>query len=172
MGRHKLKPEDLTQDYLQSILDYDALTGIFKWTARRQGTRVGRQCGCVGPLGYRQIYVRGHHYMAHRLAWFYVYGHWPAAFIDHINGDTDDNRIDNLREADAVQSAWNTRKQKNNTSGYKGVHFSKGSKKKWQATIHANHQRHVIGYYETPEEASAAYNSAAAKLHGEFARIE
>lgn len=59
--------------------------------------------------GHKQIsiYFDKKAHKAHRLAWIYVYGKVPKGIIDHINGDSLDNRIVNLREADDFQSAWN-----------------------------------------------------------------
>src|SRR5258708_31028872 len=60
--------------------------------------------------------------------------------VDHINGNTLDNRKENLRICTKSQNGMNRGKQKNNTSGYKGVHFYKANKK-WQAYISYNSKR-------------------------------
>ncbi len=64
---------------------------------------------------------------------------------------------------------------KNNTSGYKGViNVSKHSRMKtrvWVASIKVNYKTIRLGYYETPEEAALAYNKAALKYHGVYARL-
>jgi len=65
------------------------------------------QAGTVLATGYRVIRVDGYRYLAHRLAWFYVYGAWPVSEIDHINLLKDDNRISNLRDVSRKENVWN-----------------------------------------------------------------
>lgn len=91
--------------------------------------------------------------------------------MDHINTIRSDNRIANLREATNSQNNFNSPMKPNNTSGFKGVSWSK-REGKFKAQIAANGVRMVLGSFDSPEEASEAYKSAAAKLHGEFARID
>lgn len=88
--------------------------------------------------------------------------------VDHINGNGLDNRRDNLRPATTAQNQWNTEKQANNTSGYKGVTYDKRARK-WKAYIGVNGKRLHLGYFSTAEEAAIAYNDAASVAHGEFA---
>lgn len=89
---------------------------------------------------------------------------------DHKNQNTLDNRDDNLRPATNSQSGQNRRRGKNNTTGYKGVYFQKRSGKFW-ALITVNKVRIHLGYFDTAEEAYAAYCVAAIKYFGEFARL-
>jgi hypothetical protein len=83
---------------LQELLEYDRVTGKFKWIKARTGVTVGSEAGTVRKDGYRQITVNRVIYFAHRLAWLYTYGVWPKDQLDHINADRDDNRIENLQE--------------------------------------------------------------------------
>jgi len=157
----------ITHAGLLSLLDYDADTGHFYWrvqAARRVhlGDRAGRP---VGGHGYRSINIGGIRYPEHHLAWFYVHGAWPADFIDHRNLQRDDNRIANLREATASQNRQNTRVQKNNTSGFKGV-TRNGSR--WAAEIMVDGARIRLGRFDTPEQASAAYIAAKKRLHTHY----
>jgi hypothetical protein len=95
----------------------------------------------------------------------------PIGFqVDHINGDKLDNRKSNLRVCTTGENARNRGKNKNGTSGYKGVHFYKAYRK-WQS--HIMHERKMVwlGYFDTAEKAALAYNEAATKLHGEFAHL-
>ena len=116
--------------------------------------------------------IDGRRYLAHRLAWFYVYGEWPRKGLDHINRDRLDNRIANLREADHAQNVQNRGPMSNNKSGFKGVFFNPRHTQPWQAQITARGQYFNLGRYATAEEAHEAYKEAAARLHGEFARTE
>lgn len=88
--------------------------------------------------------------------------------VDHINRDRLDNRIKNLRICTIGQNNCNRGKQKNNTSGYKGVTWDKKNKK-WQASIQWLGKAHKVGRYKTAKQASLAYNKMAKIIHGEFA---
>jgi hypothetical protein len=98
-----------------------------------------------------------------------IYGRWPRKGLDHINGCRDDNRIENLREATQSENMANVPRLKTNKSGVKGVSWHAGGRK-WQAHIQKARKQHYLGLFETLEEAAAAYQEAAHRLHGSFAR--
>lgn len=98
----------------------------------------------------------------------------PREIIDHINGDGLDNRKQNLRICTKSENACNRGIDRDNTSGYKGVcYISNKTKrvKRWIAQIAINKKHICIGYFHTKEEAAIAYNEAATKYHGEFAKL-
>ena len=166
------KSVKLTYERLQEVLHYSFQTGTFRW-AKRISIRivVGKVAGRLDRHGHRYITIDGERFIAHRLAWFHVYGEWPSDQIDHINGNPDDNRLCNLRDSSQAENTCNRGKSSNNTSGYKGVTWHKKAKK-WLAQIGANGQHYYLGLFDTAEEAHAAYCEAAVRLHGEFARFE
>ena len=88
--------------------------------------------------------------------------------IDHINGNGLDNRRANLRLATVAQNAWNSRKR-NPHSGYKGVCFA-SDKGLWRAAIVCHGRRIHLGYFKDKITAAKAYDSAAIKYYGEFAK--
>lgn len=92
-------------------------------------------------------------------------------FVDHINGNTLDNRRSNLRLVDAQTNTFNTRKHSDNKSGYKGVVYDKANNK-WRSEIMHSGKKHWLGRFDTPEEAYEAYCNAAKLLHGEYARLD
>jgi hypothetical protein len=98
--------------------------------------------------------------------------------VDHINGNTLDNRKENLRICTNQQNQMNRGRANNNKSGYKGVCYRKKKKdmineysKPWQARIKHNQKQIYLGMYKTKEEAARAYDKKAIELHGEFAQL-
>ena len=87
--------------------------------------------------------------------------------IDHIDENKSNNNVKNLRWATNQENLANRGKQKNNTSGFKGVCFNKPTNK-YQSKISINGKIKHLGYYETAEEASRAYEAKAKVIHKEF----
>ena len=153
----------LIQSRLKELLDYCPDTGRFVWKVPRGGlARVNTVAGAIKTGGYRQIMIDKKMYLAHKLAWFYVYGVFPSALLDHINRRPDDNSIKNLREATQKQNRENLNLAKNNTSGRTAVFWVKRTKR-WQAKIGHNGQKIHLGYFGAKEEAIAAVRNAEAK---------
>ena len=95
----------------------------------------------------------------------------PGEEVDHIDRNTVDNRIENLRLATRAQNMANKGKQKGTySSEYKGVYWNK-AKKKWQAQIKVNYKRIHLGYFDLECEAAMEYDWYAKKYFGEFARL-
>ena len=90
--------------------------------------------------------------------------------VDHINGDTLDNRRANLRACSHHQNSMNTQMHSDNASGVKGVWFHKKARK-WQAGITVNAKSIYLGLFRSKLDASLAYDKAARYFFGEFARI-
>jgi hypothetical protein len=167
-----------TPDYIRKAIAYDPENGRFIWKLRSDATArwnlrwAGKSAGYQTPRGYHRIKLNLIPYPAHRLAWVIHYGYWPIAEIDHINGIHHDNRIANLREATRNDNSHNQGKQRNNTSGFKGVSRMPKSRRQWIATIGYQGKKLYLGGFNTREEAAQAYAKAAASLHGQFARTE
>ena len=88
--------------------------------------------------------------------------------VDHINHNTLDNRKCNLRVCTIIQNQANSRRHKQNTSGFKGV-CREGNG--WRAQIHSTGQQIYLGHFAAPEAAARAYDQAALKQWGEFAYL-
>jgi HNH endonuclease len=162
-----------THRRLTRHMAYHPRTGKFTWRVNRiHGGKVGDEVGHVhrfprtGRVVYR-IYFDGRYYKASVLAWFYMTGEWPTKMVDHIDGDTLNNRWRNLRLATASQNAMNSKRPRSNTSGHKGVFIDRG---RIRAAIKVDGKKLYLGHFETVEEAAAAYQNAALKYFGEFAR--
>ncbi len=155
--------------YLMERLSYNEETGVFTWrpwvsAPSFNGKWAGKQAGRLAGPGRRQITIDGIPFMAARLAWLFVYGHWPIAQIDHINLNKDDNRIVNLREATNRQNAGNKPCYQNNLLGVKSVRLTPNG------TYQARLCGKSLGTFLSMSEASAAYENAAQQYYGVFAR--
>lgn len=163
----------LTQARLKELLDYDPKTGLFFWRARAGRRSPGEQAGCelrkrAGDAPYWAIRVDGKLYQnAARLAWLYMEGILPEPQIDHINRCRCDNRWTNLRLATPSQNQANKNIRSDNKSGETGVFFN-GDRGRWQATISIAGKTKNLGRFQDRAAAQSAYESAAAKYHGEF----
>jgi hypothetical protein len=95
----------------------------------------------------------------------------PGIIVDHANGNTLDNRRENLRLCTIFENNSNRRKGKNTSSKYKGVSFH-ACNKKWQSQIKVNGCCIWLGDFDSEEDARDAYCNASKKYHGEFGRTE
>ena len=169
--------KDITQDFLKSIFEYDAVAGRLIWKTSTRGHRAGEVAGALQTskrrsAEYRQICIgRGTSEITtleHRLVFLWHHGYLPKQ-IDHINLNKTDNRIENLREANSSTNQMNVPVRVFTKSGLKGVHWDQ-SRGKWMARIKINGKHVFLGRFDTPEEAYEA-RKAAQHLHGEFARL-
>lgn len=115
MGRTVYK---ITQDYLKSTFDYDAVNGLLVRTRKGLGAKVGRPVGYL-ENGYRRVYQKGRNWQAKLLIWVWHYGAMPSEDILPINGNRSDDRIENL----ALRSQLRTPvKVYDNTTQYKNMY--------------------------------------------------
>ena len=159
----------ITQEELKSLFDYDPNTGKFiRKVATTNSVKVGDIAGGLNQRGYVVIWTNGRSYLAHRLAWLYVYGEFPELNIDHINHDITDNRISNLRQATQLQNVWNSKIKNSSETGVKGVTKDKRKKSTFYARCRVNGEHVYLGAFSTKEDAGKAYDDFARSLHGEF----
>ena len=109
--------------------------------------------------GYRVTWDGTRLCMTHRLIFKWVYGVEPVLDVDHRDGNPDNNRAWNLRQATKPQNMSNRK----NTKGYERL--PSGS---FRARIRVNGKQLRLGVYPTAAEARAAYVKASLELHGEF----
>lgn len=129
-----MSKESLSHDFLLSLYSYDPQTGLFTLRINRGKHRMGQVAKTLNAHGYVIVGICRQHYLAHRLAWFYMHGVWPEAEIDHINHDRKDNRWSNLRASDRSQNNRNSRTRSDNRCGFRGIHVQTGSDR-WKAVI-------------------------------------
>ena len=164
----------LSQETLKAHLRYDPDTGYWWRLGTWRKWRLGRRADTrVGSAGYRAVRIFKKQYLAHRLAWFYMTGKWPIR-LDHKNLNKEDNSWNNLRECNQSQNGANSKLNKNNTSGHRGVSFDRGKRrtKCWKAQIKVRYRYKYLGRYCTKHEAISAYRQAAKIIFGEYARYD
>jgi hypothetical protein len=159
---------DLTAARLRELLNYDSETGRLTWRVKvAQPVKVGDNAGCRHTDGYTIVRVSGKRYLAHRLAWLYVYGVWPSMCIDHINGIKSDNRLCNLRDVEVKTNNQNVNAaRKDSVSGVQGV---RRVGNRFEARMRVNGQKKCLGFFASEEEARAEYMRAKRQHHPGFA---
>jgi hypothetical protein len=163
------KRDALTVERLRELLIYDKDSGEF---VRRTSTAPNARAGDVAGTnsnGYIVIGIDGVLHAAHRLAWMYVTGDWPAGEVDHKDGRKSNNRWDNLRDVSHQTNARHQlRPSKRNRAGFLGATWI-ASRNKWRAQVTVNRKTIFVGQFDTAQEAHTAYLAAKAKLHPDTA---
>lgn len=155
----------MTHDW-SKVFRYDSATGqLVNRGYRSHNAKAGAYAGCVTKRdGYVRVNVYGKPRLAHRIIWEMVNGLIPEGMqIDHINGRRDDNRMDNLRLVTHSGNARNTKRRRDNGSGYVGVCWAAHAGK-YRAYINSEGARRYLGYFTTAEEAHQAYLAVACGL--------
>ena len=163
---------------LKEILDYNPETGLFTWKEKRKWSKeIGSVAGSVNThhitgKKYLFIHTLGKQWKAHRLVFMFMTGKEPKGFVDHINGDSLDNRWSNLRDTDNKTNSRNTRRRKDGVgSGVMGVRWYKLSSK-WVAGIYHKGKNVHLGLFVDFDEAVKVRKEAEIKYgysdnHGE-----
>ena len=159
----------ITAKQVRDMFSYDRVTGVFTSRGGGQGRRpVGKRLGYLTELGYGMLNIGNKAYPAHRVAWLYVYGEWPAGEVDHIDMDRANNRIANLRLVDRAQNVRNRAgANRNNKLGVRGVKRLPSGR--FQARVTKNREAMYLGVFDTVKDARDAVTEARAKLFGEYA---
>jgi hypothetical protein len=156
-------------DLYNHLFSLDPTTGkLTRRVYRAHNARAGDVVGTEDGKGYLHVSINRMFVRVHRIVFAMHYGLEPVA-IDHVNRNKQDNRPENLRPATQSENAGNTWGFAHNTSGIKGVSRNTRSGM-WHAQIKINGKQTYLGRYATKEQAQVAYNEAATKHFGEFAR--
>ena len=155
----------ITQERLHEMFEYKDGNLYRKISLGR--TKAGDKVGFVNNKGYVSVNIDKKCIALHRIVWVMQHGEMPA-LIDHIDGNRQNNRIENLRLANRFENAQNKRMHKNNISGVKGISWHRATKK-WKAQIFCNYKTYSLGCYKSLEEADEVVSLARDMLHGEFA---
>ena len=142
----------LTQERLKEVLSYDEMSGWFTW---KEGTaRQFKRAGGYQNDNYRAITVDGISYFEHRLVWLYVHGRWPYFEIDHLNGQKDDNRLENLRDVTHEINARNRRIHKGQSPKPAITRSKRDGFYRTGVSVYGKY--HPLGKFESYEEAFEA----------------
>lgn len=160
MGGMMNDSENISQETLKELLDYNPNTGVLTWKRRDlelfkdtvsgkiwNSNFTGKEAGCTRTNGYIWISIFDKRYSAHRLIWMYLHGYFPEE-IDHKNHNTTDNSENNLREVTHQENGMNQKMFSTNTTGVTGVYRNKLDKN-WKAGIRANKVSMYLGIFDS-----------------------
>lgn len=164
----------LTREEILARLDVDLETGVAVWidATKHHRNLVGKVAGRPVPNHngkfYWTIRFNKRAYKRSQIVLFLKTGIWPTEMVDHRNGDSLDDRAENLRHATSTQNAWNHQKRRKKSPLPMGVRKLADSRR-FQARIACNKEMHYLGTFDTPEEAHQVYLAKRKELFGEFA---
>lgn len=150
----------ITQSDVQSVLEYK--DGVLYWK------KSGRSSSYKDAKEYMRIGIGGKRYLQHRIIYLLFHGYLPSV-VDHIDGDTTNNKIENLRAATNTENLQNMKLCPSNTSGGKNVSWDKKAKK-WLVMLRVNGANKYLGLFKDFEFADLVASEARHKFHGQFAR--
>ena len=160
-------------DYLSTKFKIDTENGVVYWASRPKNNRVfvGQEAGLAkeqhNGKKYWVITLDGRKIKRSQLIYLFVHGFQCEQLIDHINGDSLDDRSANLRSATITQNAWNHKCRARKINLPMGVRNN--SSGKYQARITVNKKVIYLGAYNTPEEADLIYQQKRKEYYGEYA---
>ena len=152
-----------SKERLQELFYYE--NGVLFHKKSRSKGKANRPIGWKEKNGYWATNVDDVRYRVHRLVYQFHYGDCPL-MLDHIDGNKNNNAIENLRSATNKQNIANRKAVKTNKLGLKGVCLDG---KKYKASIKIDGKSQHIGYFTNPKDAHMAYCQKAIEIYGEFA---
>jgi hypothetical protein len=136
------------------------------WKINKGTAKAGSLVGSFDN-GYRRTSVDGKLYLVHRIIFFMAYGYFPK-FVDHKDGNTLNNSLENLREATRAQNNSNAQRGASFVSGAKGVGWHKHLRK-WRVRVSVKNKSITVGYFDDLDLAQLVAIEARNKYHGNFA---
>lgn len=155
------KSEDLEK--LKEEAKYNKSTGEFYWLKEKTHRNLDSPIGANTTSRYKCLTYNQIKYHLHKLAWYFEYGIYPREQIDHIDQDTYNNSITNLRLVTPRENSKNKPKRRNNTSGITGVSYDKVSNK-WVVRIKNGNKYENRGRFNSIDEAKQGRDRALAEL--------
>lgn len=156
----------ITQQLLHDLFEYKDGELYWKVKSLNNKFKPGDLIENKKLFGRRQIKINGKQYLIHRIIYMIHYGFMPNQ-IDHIDGNPNNNKIENLREATALQNAQNAKLRKDNCSGIKGVAWVKRDQK-WRVQLSINGKIKSFGNYFDLKVAKFVAETMRNHYHKEF----
>ena len=151
----------LTSERLREMASYNPETGEFTWLVERVGrggcVKPGRRAGTLDHKGYVSFMIERKRHAAHRLAFLWMTGSWPAGIVDHIDRNPANNAWANLRVGTRAQNQANLGRKPR--SRPQGVYINARGEIFSQYGRAATPRYKYLGKFETLEEASQAYEA-------------
>lgn len=157
----------MNQIKVKNLFDY--VDGKLFWkVCPAHKVKIGDAVGSLRPNGYWHTQINGKRYYNHRIIFLWHHGYLPTK-LDHIDGNSLNNKVENLRPATDIENACNAKVRIDNTSGVKGVSWQKNYRK-WVVQLRVNKKIKRIGYFDDLELADLVAVMARDKYYGKFAR--
>lgn len=137
-----------------------------KWNRNKAGTKAGK----LSHYGYVILIINQQSYLAHRIVFWIHHGYIPD-YIDHIDRNRTNNKIENLRECNQHQNGGNTKVYANSSSGLRNIRWNERSNR-WLVNIRVKQQYIYVGCFKELELAKVAAREARIKYFGEFAALD
>jgi hypothetical protein len=157
---------NVTKELLNEYFEYSNGKLFWKKMLPKSDNLIGKEAGRIAKDGYRILWFMGKNRLTHRMIYLMHNGVLPK-FLDHINRDRLDNRIENLREATSRQNAFNRTKPQTNTSGHKNITWNKANKK-WQVHLMIERKTKYFGTYFDINVAKFVAETMRYKYFGKF----
>lgn len=161
-------------EYLAKRISVDANKGVARWIdatkyhSRLNGRIAGsKRLGTSSRKYYWHIKIDGIHIKRSHIVFLFANGRWPSEQIDHINGSSLDDRIENLREVNQIQNAWNHKGRTKSSGLPMGVRQLPSGK--YQARITCNKKVYQIGSFCSLQQAVSAYQTKRKEMFGDYA---
>lgn len=171
----KLKRKPVTQEEVCEYFDYK--DGLLYWKKIRKfsNKKIGDLAGRINSFNRRDLGLNNRVFYTSRLIFLYHHG-WLPDYVDHIDRNTLNEKIENLRAATSSQNQANKEKTTGLSSKYKGVSIAivnNGYKlyTYWYSLIYIDNKSKFLGSFKSEEAAALAYNKEAVKQFGEFANL-
>lgn len=151
-------------------IHYDETSPTFlRWGDSASPKVRGKPAGTLRPDGYYSTLIKGKQFRNHRVIWELHNGDVPAGMkIDHVDRNTHNNSISNLRLATSSENMFNRGATRRSRSGYKGVLWD-GRRNRWYVQVVVEGVKHWGGAFDCVHKAGEASKGLRDRLHGEFA---
>ena len=157
----------ITKDYLNYLFDYK--NGVLFWkNPISTKLKCGQKAGSKGSNNYLKVSINGKFYLNHRIIFMMNYGYLPT-IVDHIDNNSLNNLIENLRPATRSQNCHNSNISKISKSNVKGIYWNKANNK-WKVQFKLNNKKMYFGEYYDIDYAKFIVETMRYKYHGQFAR--